>query len=566
VKLRWKAFETRLKARVRRYDARNGMTFWQRLVHFIDSSRTVPTWVARTFVSLLFAGAVLSNRQPILAHPDMAMADLGVWGLAVIALRAGVVRNMAHLDPDYRVLWILPVGPARTYRYLLRSHIIFGGSVWFFAEFLLVYGIIANSSASPIVAWAGAVIFALLQTGLSVAVVCFAVARRIKIEKILTPLFLLASLIIFLQPVHRMEPFLAKVLYVANPVGWVNWIYIEGWTQWNTRLLWLLLPVLVVSASLLSSSLESLRQMHLDGGFRSLPTRCSNLLVMPEEPGLRQTGNRPEQLSLSDSHNFLLPWREIGPLERLIDRFLNAREKSVVELLVISVPNWSRQFFGLLIYFALFLAVNGMIHLRSLDDLGMALTAPGAPPARSLVLLIAGFVLFAMILARAISLLFGFVWPEPVWVQTATQTRPYRSFRLFPATYWDTAKVSAKISTALFLTMIPLAIILSLTPGFQLIFRNVPHNLFIMAKCLVLLWGCSLLVCSAKLTPSLQDGLRHWKSSLRRLLCIAISATLGIAMLLSFNLALDIFVGALFLLSIGGTLIYNGARYRRGLG
>jgi hypothetical protein len=559
MKIRWKEFEKSMGAKVRRYDACLRMGFWQRVDHFLNSSPAVPLWLPRTFVSAFFSVTVLFNIKSILAHPDFTMAVLALWILLALISHAGLIWATAHADPEYCALWIFPMAGNRIFWRLLYRLV--AGSQWLMLEILLIYGVFAAGLHSTPVLWAAAILYGLLQISFAIGLAVLLVVSRVNTDW----LFIAAPTLLLLLLTARSpeaERFFSQVLYFGNPLGWVNAIYLDLLLRENFRLLWLLVPVIGV-LSTTPFSLRALRKLHLQGAFRTLPARRGGLFIKLEDSAgaERESVARQRHRILNDESLRRLRWMDFGFLERLIAGILRARERVIAELLFVTEPRWTKIFVGLIIYFFLYLCANNAVRSESLEDLLMAMLKDGRHHMVVLISFIASFVLFAMMLLKLVGLFFRFAPPESTLGSKRNQISPFRTFRLYPVNYWETAKVRVKIHSVLCLVLLPLASLFSLTALYQLFLRQAAHPTAILLKFLVLFWGSAFFVFPLRVTP---PGLRFWRSILRTTLASGALLVLGLLFLMSITVGLDLALGACFFVGGGASFLYAGALYQKG--
>jgi hypothetical protein len=473
-----------------------------------------------------------------------------------------MVWTTAQVDPVYMAFWMLPVTAERIFDHInLR---LIKGAIWTLAEYLLVYLILAAGLHQPPAAWAIAVLCAALQAAFSIVLTFVLVACRLRAEWILFPILMLAALFSLARG-SQAGVALAKACYACNPAGWANGLFLEGGIRGRSEAWWYLLPVLAVSASL-PFSFRSFRRFHFQGMFRTMPLRRPGILVMTNEWARPEKEDSVDPRGQILTGEFLrpLPWNRFGLVERLIERALNAKERLVTETLLMAEPYWSKRFTGVVTYFALYLCANAAVHFRSLDDLLLAFFRPDKEAWAGLVGLVASFVLFVMMTAQSVGLFFALGWPETMRSATRNQLPLYRTFRLYPMNYCDSSKAQAKIATLVFLLLLPLSVLFSLTPAFQLFARNAPHGVAFPPKALILAWGFALLPYSTNLTPSISDGFRHWKSWLGKVIVIIVLPFIGFAFFVSPTLLSDLLLGILFVLGVLVWFTHSGLRYLKG--
>jgi len=563
VRFRWKQFEKELRARTGIYDARRGMSFWQKVDHFLNSAPDVPFWLGRTLVSLCLAPLVFFNSEFIVAHPGVWMAIASLWGLLWAIGQAFVVKKSAQSDPVYRTLWMLPLSAECIFRRLVGRAL--SGSLWLFFELFLVYAILAAASQQHLGYSAGAILCVTLQTGCSGILTLLLLAVEIKPERLLWSLVWAITVFGIFCLFPGNEPLFAAVVTVCNPLGWINGVFVEGWVSGNSSSWWGMLPLLALVATL-PFSIRSIRRLNHNGTFRIFHARPANFLLMGEKETVARVEDEAEQRRQIRTGDFLQPfsWNTMGLVERLVGRILSPQEQVIAAILLNPAPR-TRLFFGIVAYLALYLAANTLIPIWTLDQFAMTILRFNRSSAITLGACLASLILFTLICLNTLSLFFWIRWPE--W--THSDTRPtvgpsHRSFRLLPVSYWEADKVIAKINSLVFLLLLPPALILSFTPLCQAVLKQSGQGSVFMPKCLALLWSGSLLLSSLNLIPSLQDGFKYWRSFLKSFWAFAAWFSLGVGWLFSRSLVLDCGLGAIIILLTVGWFGYSGAQYCQG--
>jgi hypothetical protein len=416
---------------------------------------------------------------------------------------------------------------------------------------------------------------ALSQAAFSLVLTFLMVALKMKVDWMLFPLSCFSWLFPLCCSRPGIEAFVAKIFCFLNPMGWLNGLFLEGCLRANWQAWWLLVPVLVVFASL-PYSLPRLRRLHLDGTFRKVQPRHNsmNIVIGGKEKVICEREPAADQRRRIENGDFLRPLLRdrSGLIERLIARALGPKEKAVLEMLhATSAPRWSRQLGYFLLWFALFMAANTQIHFESLDDIAMAIAVLQKAVLPSVAVLLASGVFFAMMLAQGAYMLCWGQPPESLAFTTLAGLTSSRTFRLFPVNYWDAAKVTVKVNTMVLLLLAPAAIALVFTPACQLVLHNARQPFAVIPKCLVLLWGCGVFLSSLRLTPSGYDGLKYWKSWLETLAEFLVLLFLGVVfadpkLLAGSGFLLNCFLGAVFLLGVMGVFLFRGVRYRKAFG
>src|ERR1043166_4093851 len=141
---------------------------------------------------------------------------------------------------------------------------------------------------------------------------------------------------------------------------------------------------------------------------------------------------------------------------------------------------WTRLLLEIAGYYVVYIGVNTLITVQSLEEFVMSIFNPGHVDTANALGLIASFVLAPIIIARLLLLFLWFISPEPALNRTGAIHPPYRMFRLLPVTYWERTKVVIKANTWLLFSMLPVGAIFAHTPAYQLVLRSIPHSFAIM--------------------------------------------------------------------------------------
>jgi len=254
-----------------------------------------------------------------------------------------------------------------------------------------------------------------------------------------------------------------------------------------------------------------------------------------------------------------------GLVERLLARLLTPHERLVAEMLLIERPQSSGIFYTLLVYTVLFLVANSFIRFQSADEmLRAAILNFDRTAIAAIVGCLACFVLFSVTFLRGLSLFGWHASPEWLAIRSKdTALNPFFTFRLFPVSHWDVVKVISKVNSALFLILLPVAVIVSQSPIFQLLGAH-RNTLALLPKCLVLLWAATVLVASLKLNPC-TDGLRYWRALIAVIIMGSVFSGFAGAFMMSPNLVADIVLIILLVMLTLAWVTYWGFRYCRGL-
>ena len=125
-------------------------------------------------------------------------------------------------------------------------------------------------------------------------------------------------------------------------------------------------------------------------------------------------------------------------------------------------------------------------------------------------------------------------------------------------------KTIAKTDTVLALLLVPLTMLFSFTPIFQMlsVFRWHRSEINIMLKLLAAWWAMAVFLPSLALVPF---ELKYWRYALTAVLALLMVAAIGVGQLPSPNFITDLALIIMLVVLTVGWLTYAGFRYCRGL-
>ena len=204
------------------------------------------------------------------------------------------------------------------------------------------------------------------------------------------------------------------------------------------------------------------------------------------------------------------------------------------------------------------------MHFSSFDELVPSSRGFNRESKVSLAALFAGFIFVGVMLLRCVSLFF---WPtaaEYSRSSSSSGSQTFRSYRLLPANYWETAKVIGKTNLILFLLLLPFAVMFSFTPVWQMVVQELGHGYAFGLKGLLIFWCGSMLVFTFGLTPSIRDGWQYWRPFLTKAVVLIMLYVLGLGLVTAPSALPFLSFGGLFVLLTIGWFFYCGARYGAG--
>jgi len=562
--LRWKSLERSLRQRVAPYDACRRMRFWQRLAHRLSTPFPLPLWIVRAAGTAVLAKVLLTNGDFVREHADYFMMLGGLWCLLIAVGRAGIVHNQDQVVSEHSTLWLLPLSANQIFNRLWQR--LSAASLWSMLDSLIFYAPFLLSGPVSGRTWLIAVACAALQALVSFELTLLVLALKIETDKIFVPVLFLAGLLVGAVNRPSIESAAVQAVGFLNPGGWGNLLFLNGALRGSTHAGWASGAIVAFSVSL-RYSLEKVRQLNHRGAYRNRQLRPIGRKMGNEEPVPSPTNDRVELRRRVLQSTHLRPPTDHPP--GLVDRFVTLgllpHEKLLAEILSPSGRPWGRSVLKLLMWYAVCLVVAMQVQFQSFDELAVALTQHRD---RGLFLAFVFFgclALVAVMLAKVVGLIAWFAWPERITPASNQMFSPHHTFRLLPINYWDTAKVIAIVDSWFCLLLLPLAILFSFTPAFQLVAHQAARPWVILPKCLALLWGGCLVLLSYKLVPDLRKGWRGWRAWLKAGGTTWILYAVAMGLVAAPNFPADLAVGACWLAVVIGWFSYCGARYRQGL-
>lgn len=556
--LRWPEFERAVGARVRHHDLRRAMGFWPRLEHRLNAGPDLPWWVGRSLATVLlfFFVGQFARVERVAALPGFWGAVAAGWALAVglgsAAILAGpparTVRPASASSDE--VFWMLPLSADHVFC-RFRNRLGWEGA-WLAGELFVL--LLIRQVASPGIVLA-ALLCAALQASMALAVALgwTACSRRPEPALGLYAGFVMVLILWGTLVGTSRSALLAHAL--LNPMGWPALALFDGGTAGSPETRWALLPALVLIGTV-SGSLPRVRRRHHRRELRVVPRGRRADGPPPATALLSRAGwlREPEAGSIWDRGGFVEGW---------LARFLTPRERIVADLLGPVWGGWSRPFGAMLIYLGLLLGTGWLIEPSTMEDLLTALVLRPQEMAVPATAWLAGLVFMAMMGFHGLRLFFQLGWPEPAVILQAGVAGGYRSLRLFPAGLDEGARIVLKIQTVLALLALPPVLLATQATAYRLLWTALPAGVWVAPKALLIPWCAGVLAIALRLTPSLTEGWRYWRSGLMKLVLGAALYGLTAGWLVAPAPALATACGAGLVLVTLGWFEWSMRRYRR---
>lgn len=521
--------------RVKVFDARRKMTFWQKVGFCLNATATIPAlrlaFVMRGVVTVFVLWQLWLNAAEIRQHPAIAIALSGWWAMA-----GAVFRPVLLCDAHRR---LFPLTLDRLFADELKARVI--GVLWLFVELATVYGLALNSYGSSMARWTVVIFASLVQCAVSLSATAAIMALRLNPSLLVFPLLIVAFGLPFTTPEGPLG------VFFLNPVfGWVNEALWNGVVQGHPNALLMALPAFAIVGTL-PFSLRSVRRQH-DAGLLYDPARanCQTWRFPIESTESREQAPIDFPTLVQKSSR---SWS--GMIDRLLSRLLTARDRNILEILEIEPVTFTRRYWKVLFYCALFGAINLFIpDLKSMsftDALAQLVVssknsgaAPGVlpPSVRVLGLVLATFLpfmlaLWAIVVVFVKVVLFELSLVNSPETSRRTDLNSYNSFRLFPVNRWEVEVAVFKTATIFMFLLIPPAALVSVCPVSEIFVRSIEQSPMLMIKAPILIWLIMVSGSGVRLLPwgggEWKKFVYTWRNLVLMMFFIGIAAVFGFA-------------------------------------
>lgn len=313
--------------------------------------------LGRPLLCVLLAMAIWwlgSEQRPV----QSALAAIALWTFGLLPFQVNSLLSLLYAAPDLPAFSVLPATGSTVFRWEFQKFL--RRSAWVFVDVLLACSVLAWLNQFTFAKWLMVIPVTLLAglTSLSLAMVLAARWPHFPYPMISLALWLLliAGLVlrglvgpILLDLLNRSAPWLLLIL----PTGWPVSLLELCFDSRHALNLSLIVPIALVLLTL-KPSLARLRE-HYDFTEVTVPEPPDLLPdVEPESPQTGAVGSFPRRIGPTEiedivrSRQFLAQprWQERGWLERLLWRWLNPRERNLVEMVFPEGPVLSKPWFG----------------------------------------------------------------------------------------------------------------------------------------------------------------------------------------------------------------------------
>lgn len=344
-----KALRLRLKQRL----AKSGLTRKSR--QSLRYKRlTTPAGVPIVFFGAMFALLLFAKAPHLRPMMDLTALVLTVAGLAW----EGVLSNTLYAHNVLRVFWQYPATEREVFAFQWRK----ACRLALLLACLMgtLAAIICLCRSTPAIA-AAALVWGFAQAAVLLATGCLLSAylpsfRRANLFFILAALFGLGCA--FAPPawVHALTGNLGYWVELATPAGWVNYVFEHGVVRGDWMSFTLLAPIAVFLASL-PYARRRMEKQYLpfllpEEILARFPQPVPRQPAAPEETSApdQPTAPVPPPVPLPDPMTTkthvkdllqLTSFEQIGPIEKLVWRWLNPWERAVAEFILMQLPSWT---------------------------------------------------------------------------------------------------------------------------------------------------------------------------------------------------------------------------------
>jgi len=496
-----------MRARVKRYDARSGMTFWQKGICYLNADLAfLQTWetqfVMRGILSAAVIAGVLLHAEDVARKPGIALAMGVCWVMFVTVGRLGTLWN----------IWrrLFPFTPDELFRFEIKEKLT--GSLWLLSEMGVLYGLAFSGMG---LGWVSSIALACAASVAmwSLSVACSALLLALRFTSYGPFMAMLLLLLVPSITFDKAPAFSVSCINLLPPFGWVN-DAISGVALGRVDTLWKAAIWLVLVAAL-PWSMRRIKRMHDAGVFRllALDPRAQSRIRFPDsssnaslEPAGWLNGAAGE------------PSKPPGIIDRIIRSRFSPEELDIADLLGLTRFNFTRAYIKLLIWLAmLFLAgwvfptgARGDMESAS-SELGNNLLKHG--PWAMIVPIVIQLVVGAVALQKGISFYGWFASPE--WNRMPNTFFPFKSHRLFPVSYWDNARTVVKAFFVISILLIAPALLLAFCPAWAFLAGLTQQSPFCCVKFSVAMWLGSVFISCFALLPREQTSWRSYRDAFR---------------------------------------------------
>jgi hypothetical protein len=377
-------------------------------------------WLSRS-VWMILVLTIIGRSGFSTVSKDFIIAVTLLWTVGMMFWRAVVLRSLLYNAANLLVFDYLPISANDIFTVQWRRFL--RGAWWTALHFTVAYTLLLARSECLWHALAGGAVLGLVQcvfvNAAAVCLVAFASPKRV--AQLALPFLAAALALIFFGATQtRLLAWLSGLAWYVPPMGWI--LQSLGFSESNGLLHNLIPPVMAVALLALAPiAFRRARQAYN----RSEPIALTD----GRTPEMQEFAKRHEQTpgdarAAIQSREFLagVVWKKTGFIERLASRLLNARQLLVAEFLVAANPRWTRQLWGLVWVFLLFMVAAWFF-------------GPDIRSAAGMMILLS--VVFALVL-------FAQTWRGFGMPQQGGLQSPY--YALYPIGFWELIGVVMKIN------------------------------------------------------------------------------------------------------------------------
>jgi len=346
--LRWKAFEGKLKRRVRA-EVRASVALRKEYKHVRRGRRWWNFRVTPTTYRLVLWFMALKLFVPGTTPVQLVLAFIWLWSMASAFWRVTQLQSALYFASELNLFNHLPITDGEIFRCQWRKFL--RAAIWPGVDFVVLYGVLAFRLGagwqSPLIGLLFGCVQSVFNDGIAVTLFGLGFRRRLHVAALL--LYATAIGLVFAS--HRLNGLIAglsDLAYWIPPAGWIHYtlgVSADSGVGSN----WV--PCLIAGTVLACYpiALRRLRQGYaLDEtnfaqAFRVTATGEASALRLREYGELFEQ-SLPDATATVKARVFLdrLDWSKVGFVERLVAAVLTEREKTIAEFLTAADPGWTR--------------------------------------------------------------------------------------------------------------------------------------------------------------------------------------------------------------------------------
>lgn len=375
--LRWKAFERKLRRRVRA-EVRASVALRKEYRHAHRGRRWWNVQLTPNVYRLLFWFVALNFLGRSLMPVEQVLAFIWVWAMAAALWRTTQLQSTLYFAPELNLFNHLPISDHDIFQVQWRKFL--RGSLRPAIDFAVLYGALAFRMGagwqSPVAGLLFGAVQALFNIGIAAGLMGFGFRRGLPVAALL---FYVGGigLLFFGSGFPELVTWLSCAAYWIPPAGWIQYALGFSISQGPVSD-WV--PCLIAGTVLAAYPVARqrlqrgyvLNEAVFAQAFRLSATGEAAALRLKDH-GAKFTQSEQDVSASVKGRAFLdrLDWRKAGWVERMVSVILTEREKAIAEFLTAANPRWTRSFRTMIIVGVLLVIAAKVFSLQFLSGFGV---------------------------------------------------------------------------------------------------------------------------------------------------------------------------------------------------